>query len=1262
MISKSLGVSDATHQQDHRAVPSESCAVVIHLYYEDQWPEFNAVLSHVEHPFTLFVTLMADSTFGDEIRKSYPEAIVLAVPNIGRDVAPFLNLLPRLADFDLVCKLHTKRSEGRHTLWRRSLVEGLLGSRGTVRAYRKAFADDPDLVIAGPRDFYLDGTAHELACKKALTLQHGPLPESYGFFAGTMFWCRPSAFAELADLYPQTCFVAHADADGQPEHVVERAFGCLAAVRNKKIMLWDGFAEVAKAGDFRGHTDFFNIYSRGTEEVDGDVLVNPKVDETGQTTVPQRGLGHIHVRPPTNLYEAWLSVNEPSEAEERRLRAALTAAADRAPLISLIMPVFRPPLDLLEKAVESVLSQIYDNWELCIHVDGDDDPVLDKWLRGLARCEPRVKLSISKANGGISIGTNAAAELATGELLAFFDQDDLLTKTALAHIALAALDNPEADLLYSDDDKIDVADSRYAPQFKPGWAPVLLLSYMYMSHILVVRWSLFMELGGFRLGFEGSQDYDFALRAAENAREVIHIPHILYHWRAAPGSTATSGDAKPNSFLAGLRSVQEACGRRGISAKVYQPDWAVQGKLGVFGLSFPHTGPQVTIVIPTRNRLDLLKPCIDSIKRLTLYKNYDILIVDNQSDDPATLAYLASCGHKVIRVASVTTKFNFSYLMNRAVEAATGEFVLLLNNDTIVRNNIWLSQMVGYGQMSGVGAVGAKLYFPDETLQHAGIVHGLHSDLAGHAFRNEQGGRHGYLDYTKVAREYSAVTAACLLSKREVYLSNGGMDEENFAVAYNDVDYCYRLVSAGYTCIYCPDAELTHFEGKSRGFKDSPLEEASFRKKYRRFRDKWYNPNLSLDDESFRLRPKRYVAPALAKQPPRTTFVSHNLNHEGAPNVLFELVTGLKDRMHVDPLVASPIDGPLRADYEAAGIPVRIVKHPLAGGSDPTSYAVGRDDFAEELLQFRTEVLFANTAETFWALDVASKAELPTIWNIHESEPWDDYFKDLPDFVQAHAYDAFYSAYRVAFVALSTRDLWSPLAGRHNFSVMHHGLDIARLEKRLAGNNRLNARQQLGIADDEVALVVIGTVCERKNQHILLEAIGQMQRSIARRLKVFIVGDRQSPYSQRLHHAWSELPVEIRERVEIVPETNEPYVYIIAGDVYVCSSLRESYPRVILEAMALGLPLVTTPVFGIVEQVRPEVNGLFFSPDNSLELMEVLERIVEDDALRKRFGENSKTLFEGLIQYDDMLERYGATIQEAALSAGYRVGAGRRDF
>lgn len=266
MISNIATMPASTHEQDDTVAPSQRCAVVLHLFYEDHWPEFDEVLRHIDVPFTLFVTLRPESTFGHEIRKSFPEAVVLTGPNLGRDVAPFLKLLPQLAAFDLVCKLHTKRSDGQHTVWRRSLVDGLMGSRETVLAYRDAFAGDPELVLAGPRAYYLDGPMHEGGCKKALALQHAPLPETYGFFAGTMFWCRPSAFLELADLYPQSCFVAHADTDGQPEHVVERAFGCIAAERDKRIMLWDGEAEIRMASELRGAIDWEAVYVRDAEQ------------------------------------------------------------------------------------------------------------------------------------------------------------------------------------------------------------------------------------------------------------------------------------------------------------------------------------------------------------------------------------------------------------------------------------------------------------------------------------------------------------------------------------------------------------------------------------------------------------------------------------------------------------------------------------------------------------------------------------------------------------------------------------------------------------------------------------------------------------------------------------------------------------------------------------------------------------------------------------------------------------------------------------
>jgi len=967
-----------------------------------------------------------------------------------------------------------------------------------------------------------------------------------------------------------------------------------------------------------------------------------------------RGYGSgasVSVEPPVEPYQAWLEVNGACETSARRLASALAEAGDALPLISVVMPVYKPPLDYLEAAVESVLTQGYSRWELCIHVDGDDGAELHRWLGALQARESRIRLSVGETNGGISLATNAAAALASGEYLAFLDQDDLLHPDALAQIALAAAREPDLDLLYSDDDKVDRKDLRFAPQFKPDWAPVLLLSYMYMSHLLVARRALFRQLGGFRKGFEGSQDYDFALRASEQARRVVHIPEVLYHWRALPGSTATSGDAKPASFTVGLQAVQEACERRGVPATAYQPDWAKAGKLGVFSLRFPDSGPHVTIIIPTRDRIDLLRPCVESIERLTSYDNYSILVLDNESDDPDTLQYLRTCGHRVIRLTCPNDRFSFSYLMNRGVEHTDSEYVLLLNNDTEVRRADWLSQMVGYACMAGVGAVGAKLHFPDNSIQHAGVLHGMYGDLPGPAFRNVPSGDHGYLSYLMVAREYSAVTAACLLTPRALFLELGGMDEEHFAVAYNDVDYCYRVVESGGNCVYCPEAELTHYEGKSRGFLDNPLEIASFRDRYRDFRDRWYNPNLAPSYPSYSIRPWRHVAPELRHEPTRVVMVSNNFNHEGAPNCMFELARGLKASGVVDPVVLTPVDGPLRRDYEDAAVPIRIIDHPLKNAFEQRAYGRNVASLAEALRLAGAEMVFANTADAFWAIDAARLAGLPTVWNIHESEPWDQYYQGLPEFLQVRALAMFRQAYRVVFVAESTCEGWLPLNSRSNFAVIPYGLDLERMQQRIAGLTRQTARDSLDLAEGEIVLVLVGTVCERKNQRVLLQALPRLSEEMAARVRVFLVGDRDGPYSQQLHADHAALPSAWRERVEIVAETDQPYRYFLAGDIAICTSRLESYPRVVIEAMALGLPVVTTPVFGIRQQVHEYYNGLFFRPEAADELADALTTLIQHDRQRAEMGTNSARLFRGLMQYDQMLLRYGAVIREAALSS-----------
>jgi glycosyltransferase involved in cell wall biosynthesis len=947
-------------------------------------------------------------------------------------------------------------------------------------------------------------------------------------------------------------------------------------------------------------------------------------------------------------YDAWLRANAPTGKGNEDLRRALEVRAGRTPKISIVTPVYNTPPVLLRELVDSVLAQIYDNWELVLVDDASPKRETAAVMDELASLDARIKTRHLEKNGGISVATNAAADIATGEIIAFVDHDDLITPDCMAELAIYYADHGEADIVYSDDDKVDTAGRRFAPQFKPDYAPTLLLSFMYFGHIFSVRRSLFLELGGFDKSFDGSQDFDFALRAVEKARHVGHIPKVLYSWRVVPGSTAAGGDAKPESFENGRRAVANAIKRRGVEGTVTHPDWALKAACGIFSLDFPDEGPEVTLIIPTRNKLELLRPCVESLSK-TSYKNYRIMVVDNDSDDAETLAYFKEIRRRPnIRVEKISNggkPFSYARINNEAVRRADTEFVLLLNNDTEVIEPKWLSQMVGYARMDGVGAVGARLFFSDGTLQHAGIVHGYYNGLAGPAFRNMPGQEWGYLNSVRSSREYSAVTAACLLVAKDTYLGLGGLDETRFKVAYNDVDFCYRLVDSGLRCVYCADAVLYHHEGKTRGHRDNPRELAAFRSLYKMREDPWYNPNLSLESERFEIRGAR--PPRRSRRPVRAVMVSHNLEHEGAPNSMLEMVSGLMRRGYLDPIVVSPLDGPLRRHYEALGIRVEIVRNPIADVHTEIDYVANRRVFAEMLAEAGAEVVYGNTLQTFWAISAAKEVGIPALWNPRESEPWATYFDYLAPELRPFAYEAFQIAYAVVFVANATRENWMPVNTRSNFRVIHNGISLDRLTSRAGNWTREAARDKLAIAEDEVAVILVGTVCERKGQIDLVRAAALLKTD--KKVRIFIVGDRAGEYSDKLHAEVASLKPAAAVDIAVIGETGDPYLYYRAADIAVCSSRIESYPRIILEAMACGLPIVTTPVFGIPEQVREGINAVFYRPSKADELAARLDFLIDDDATRQAFATASPYVLQGLTEYGEMLEAYARTFREAAL-------------
>jgi GT2 family glycosyltransferase/glycosyltransferase involved in cell wall biosynthesis len=917
------------------------------------------------------------------------------------------------------------------------------------------------------------------------------------------------------------------------------------------------------------------------------------------------------------------------------------------PLLTIVMPVYNPPLEFLNRAIQSVADQVYENWELCIADDASSDPEVKPFLERWAEQDPRIRLVFREENGHISLATNSAARIARGEYLIFLDQDDEITPDALGEIAHFLVEHPETEILYSDDDKIDAEGRRYAPQFKPDWSPELLLSYMYLSHLFVIRKDLFEKSDGLRVGFEGSQDYDLALRSTEVAGKIEHIPKVLYHWRALPTSTAFSGSAKPDSFRAGIKAVQEALDRRHVSAEVYQPEWALRAGCGIFAHRFADTGPRVAIIIPTKNNVAVLEACLQSIRKTT-YKNYEVVIIDNESDDPKTIDFLQQVPVRVLRIPNPEGRFNFAWINNRAVERIDAEYVLFLNDDTEVKSPAWLSQMVGYLGMPGVGAVGARLLFPDRRVQHAGVVHGYYNGMAGPAFKLLPEYDFGYLSYAKVTRNYAAVTAACMLTRRDLFLQLGGFDEDDFSVAFNDVDYCYRLRAAGHRIVYCATSELVHHEGFSRGFTDNPAEPAAFKRKYGERVDPYYNPNLSLNDERFSINPR--TMPPASIGPIRSLMCAFTLNWEGAPYSQYEMTVRLKEKGIIDPIVYSPIDGPLRQAYERHGIEVRVSKHPMAGARNLAGYLDAIENLTRLFKDLDIGLVYGNTLQTFYAIDAAKLARIPSIWNPRESEPWQSYFNFLPPAIATRALECFAYPYKVIFVANATRDAWLPLNSQHNFMTIHNGLNRERFAGALRAWPRDAARRQLNVSPDEIMILSIGTVCERKGQIDLVKAVGGLSEKQAARVRCFIVGDRACRYSDRLAAARHRLPSSKRSRVEIVPETPDTNLYYSAADLFICTSRIESFPRVILEAMAADLPIITTPVFGIAEQVEENVNALFYQPGDTRGLADKIARFLEEPDLGDDLRRNTRFVLDKLIDFESMVSAYGRVFQEAWLS------------
>jgi GT2 family glycosyltransferase len=561
-------------------------------------------------------------------------------------------------------------------------------------------------------------------------------------------------------------------------------------------------------------------------------------------------------------YNRWVLLYD--KINEKRLDLFKKQAFDLGAeiLFSIIIPVYNPPIKFLKRAIESVLKQTYEKWELCISDDCSKDPKVISFLKDLSISDPRIKVSFRKKNGHISVCSNSALDLSTGEYVVLLDHDDELRPHSLLRFAQNIKRNPKFQFIYSDEDKINEENTRFEPYFKPDWNPDLLLSQNYICHLACIKRSLIFQNGGFRVGYEGSQDWDLFLRVTENLKpcEIFHIPEILYHWRSYPASTASSLESKDYAIHAAKKSLNDYLLRNNINGKIAKLNEKANYWKIVYNV--PSKVPLVSIIIPTKDQMEILKVCVESIISKTEYSNYEILVVDNGTTDPKSKSYLDELNKKSeVKVIKISGEFNYSRLNNSAAKHAKGEILLLLNNDIEVLGENWLEIMVSHAVRSEIGCVGAKLLYPNSTIQHAGVILGI-GGVAGHPYKGFAANAPGQFSRLFITQNFEAVTGACLAVRKSIFEDVGGLNEKDLKVAFNDVDFCLRVRELGYNNILDPNVVLFHHESYSRGLDTEGKKRIRFEEEvkymYRKWgkklqNDSYYNPNLSLVKEDFSL-------------------------------------------------------------------------------------------------------------------------------------------------------------------------------------------------------------------------------------------------------------------------------------------------------------------------------------------------------------------------------------------------------------------------
>ena len=939
----------------------------------------------------------------------------------------------------------------------------------------------------------------------------------------------------------------------------------------------------------------------------------------------------IALSPIEKNYANWVIQREATAGDLEKQRAE-SSASDRRPKISLLIPLLDPPTNFLNELFSSILSQTYDNWEACVVDTGSANRERIESLRRWMKSDKRIHVQRVEVNLGISENTNHALRLATGDFIALVDHDDVLAPFALYELANAIRRHPAADIFYSDEDRLLQSGERAKPFFKPEWSPELLYSFMYIGHLSAYRREVALALGGFRQQFDLSQDYDFVLRATEQAREIVHIPHVLYHWREHAASGASGG--KPQARKTNIAALADAVRRRGFDAEVLEYPTANRVRMRL-----RKTIP-VSVIIPT-DSLSRAEKCARDLPAATGYPNAEFIIV-TRTGIIEQLQRLAEPISSRARFVAFNALFNFSAKCNEGAQAASGERIIFLNDDVEAGQRDWIENVIEPLENPEVGAVAPKLLYPTERIQHAGLVTGVRG-LVGTALHQWPCDSVDYINFAQSMRTVSALSAACLAMRRADFFSLGGFDEINTPIAHSDLDLCFKVREAGMRCVYTPFATMTHhghisLRAETQAPKPHIMDKSSIflLQRWAAFtcRDPYYTDNMR--DWLYRDSPERIRMfgrrNARASNSRRNLLlISHDLSLSGAPMMVSHLAKWCMAQ-GLFAVVMSPVDGPLRETLVKADVPV-IVDPLLATGYEAFT------KFGRQLpiKSHRSFTKFARdfdciVASTIFAAPLIRDARaesIPHVWWIHEGLVGDHFLKKysvLPA--------VFGLAGLIVIPDKFSRSIYQAFA-RCPIRVLPYGIPDVVQESATGRETRVG----------RLRFLLLGTIEHRKGQKILLEALRHLPREMLNRSEFLIVGRPQDVKLAAEVRAAAESSSHLRFRETVTH--SDALALIREAHVMICASWDETGPLTLIEAMAMGKAILSTKVGVVGEKLVAEEDALFVEAGDAVGLAAGIERLIRDLQLVCKLATNARIAYEEYFS----LERFGtgflAVLEEA---------------